>query len=177
MASIPINPTQITPPRVEFIDQRTGAISREWYRFLLSLLNATQTALDGTLVPDPDSLIATYSAMLDTLAQATGSQAINASVDDVASLQTQIQDIESQAPVASVDDVAALQTQVQDSAESLPSDTQSYLAPVWSAVQDLALAPQAELGTIASKNTGATGSFMAGIVTVTVVDGIITKIV
>jgi len=177
MASIPINPTQITPPRVAFIDDRTGAISREWYRFLLSLLDATQTALDVTLGADTDSLVASYSAMLDMLAQATESQATGASVDDVAVLQTQVQDIESQAPGASVDDVAVVQTQVQDLAESLPSDTQSYLAPVWSAVQDLALAPCAELGTIASKNTGATGSFLAGIVTVTVVDGIITKIV
>lgn len=155
MASAPINPTQITPPRVEFIDQRTGAISREWYRFLLSLLNATQTAQDGALGPDTDSLVSSYSAMLDTLAQAT----------------------ESQATGASVDDVAVLQTQVQDLAGSLPSDTQSYMAPIWAAVQDLALAPRAELGTIASKNTGATGSFLAGIVTVTVTDGIITSIV
>jgi hypothetical protein len=155
MASVPINPTQITPPRVEFIDQRTGAISREWYRFLLSLLDATQAAQEPLIAPDTNSLVATYDAMLDTLAQATGSQA----------------------PGASVDDVAVLQTQVQDLAESLPSDTQSYLAPVWSAVQDLALEPRAELGTIASKNTGATGSFVAGAVTVTVVDGIITKIV
>jgi hypothetical protein len=177
MASIPINPTQITPPRVEFIDQRTGAISREWYRFLLSLLNATQTALDGTLVPDPDSLIASYSAMLDTLAQATGSQATGASVDDVAVLQTQIVDLELEPPCASVEDVSVLQTQTQDLAQSVPSDIQSYQAPVWSAVQDLALAPRAELGTIASRNTGATGSFLAGLATVTVVDGIITKIV
>jgi hypothetical protein len=119
MASAPINPTQITPPRVEFIDPRTGAISREWYRFLLSLLNATQTAQDGALGPDTDSLVSSYSAMLDTLAQAT----------------------ESQATSASVDDVAVLQTQVQDLAGSLPSDIQSYLASIWAAVQDLALTP------------------------------------
>jgi len=43
MAYNPINPTQLTPPRVELIDQRSGAISREWYRFFLSLLTATQT--------------------------------------------------------------------------------------------------------------------------------------
>lgn len=34
------NPTQITPPRVAFLDPITGAISREWYRFLLSLWTA-----------------------------------------------------------------------------------------------------------------------------------------
>ena len=153
MASIPINPTQITPPRVDFLDQRTGAISREWYRFLLSLRNSAQTSQDAaTLGPDSDSLIASYSAMLDTLAQETRSQAPGASVDDVASLQTQVQDIESQAPGASVNDVAVLQTQVQDLAQAVPSDIQSYLAPVWSALQDLSLSPSITAADITAGN-------------------------
>jgi len=178
MASEPINPTQITPPRVAFIDERTGAISREWFRFFLSLQVSTQTSLDAsTLPPDTNSLVASYSALLDTLAQEAQSQPSSASVDDVAVLQTQIVDLELEPPCASIEDVSVLQTQAQDLAQSVPSDIQSYQAPVWSAVQDLALAPRAELGTIASKNTGATGSFVAGAVTVTVVDGIITKIV
>ena len=33
--------TNITPPRVPFIDDRTGAVSREWYRFFLSLFQLT----------------------------------------------------------------------------------------------------------------------------------------
>ena len=33
------NATQITPPRVPIIDQRTGAVSREWYRWFYSLYN------------------------------------------------------------------------------------------------------------------------------------------
>lgn len=33
--------TNITPPRVPFTDPRTGLISREWYRFFLSLFNLT----------------------------------------------------------------------------------------------------------------------------------------
>lgn len=35
------NITNITPPRVPIIDQRTGLISREWYRFFLNLFNLT----------------------------------------------------------------------------------------------------------------------------------------
>jgi len=38
MATSP-NATQITPPRVELIDARTGAVSREWYRWFYSLYN------------------------------------------------------------------------------------------------------------------------------------------
>ena len=95
MALSPINPTQLTPPRVNLIDERTGAISREWYRFFLSLLTATQTNQEEvTLAPDGISLLATYDAMLATLAQATETQPKGASSDDVAILQTQIQGLE-----------------------------------------------------------------------------------
>jgi hypothetical protein len=33
----PTNITNITPPRVPFLDERTGFVSREWYRFLLNM--------------------------------------------------------------------------------------------------------------------------------------------
>ena len=72
MALPPLNPTQITPPRVEFIDPRSGAISREWYRFFLSLRNATQDNQDEvTLSADTASLLATYDAMLAAATQAS----------------------------------------------------------------------------------------------------------
>jgi hypothetical protein len=35
--------TQITPPRVELLDPKTGLVSREWYRFFFSLYNAADT--------------------------------------------------------------------------------------------------------------------------------------
>jgi hypothetical protein len=64
MALAPINPTQLTPPRVAFIDERSGAISREWYRFFLSLLTATQANQEEVEVaPDTSSLLASYDAV------------------------------------------------------------------------------------------------------------------
>jgi hypothetical protein len=75
MALAPINPTQLTPPRVDLIDPRSGAISREWYRFFLSLLNATESnQSEVELAPDTSSLLTSYDAMLETLAQATESE-------------------------------------------------------------------------------------------------------
>jgi hypothetical protein len=92
MAYSPINPTQLTPPRVEFIDPRSGAISREWYRFFLSLLTATQTNQDEIeLAPDATSLIASYDAMLETLAQGAETQLSGASESDIAVIQSQLQ--------------------------------------------------------------------------------------
>jgi hypothetical protein len=92
MALSPINPTQLTPPRVAFIDERSGAISREWYRFFLSLLTATQTNQEEVeLAPDATSLIASYDAMLATLAQATETQPEGASTSDLAVVQSDLQ--------------------------------------------------------------------------------------
>jgi len=156
MALAPINPTQLTPPRVAFIDERSGAISREWYRFFLSLLTATETnQQEVMLAPDTASLLSTYDAMLETLAQATEVQPDGASASDVAVVQSDIQALESTPPSASASELAVLQAEVFG----------------------LGLEPRAELGTIASKNKGTSGSFLAGINTVTVVDGIITSIV
>jgi hypothetical protein len=90
MALAPINPTQLTPPRVALIDERSGAISREWYRFFLSLLTATETNQQevGT-APDANALMATYDSMLASLAQDTQTN----TSDLAASLQQQINDV------------------------------------------------------------------------------------
>ena len=91
MAAI-TNPTQLTPPRVAFIDERSGAISREWYRFFLSLLTATQDNQDETtLAPDVNALLASYDATFAGAVQALESQPSSASVDDLAVVQAQLQ--------------------------------------------------------------------------------------
>jgi hypothetical protein len=70
MALAPINPTQLTPPRVALIDERSGAISREWYRFFLSLLTSTQTNQQETeLSPNATSLLTSYDAVFGTSIQ------------------------------------------------------------------------------------------------------------
>ncbi len=75
MALSPINPTQITPPRVDFIDPRSGAISREWYRFFLSLLTAVQNNQDEVeLAPDATSQAASLEAELLSLSENVDTQ-------------------------------------------------------------------------------------------------------
>lgn len=68
-------PTQITPPRVAFIDSRNGAISREWYTFFLSLWTAQldmQNAAENG--PNTASALASYDAALRALEQSTAAQ-------------------------------------------------------------------------------------------------------
>lgn len=92
MAYSPINPTQLTPPRVALIDDRSGAISREWYRFFLSLLTATQDNQDETtLAPDVNALLASYDAVFADMAQAAAVTPSAASDSDIADIQTQLQ--------------------------------------------------------------------------------------
>lgn len=109
-----INPTNLTPPRVDLIDPRSGAISREWYRFFLSLLTATQTTQGETeLAPNVNALLASYDAVfadavqglesvpdsgaaevdakVDALAQAAGVTPTAASESEIADIQTQLQ--------------------------------------------------------------------------------------
>jgi len=116
MALAPINPTQLTPPRVAFIDERSGAISREWYRFFLSLLTATQTNQDEVeLAPDATSLLATYDAMLAELAQATESapDCCTATADVDAKVNSLAQATASTPPAATESDIAVIQSQLQ----------------------------------------------------------------
>ena len=114
MASAPPNPTQLTPPRVAVIDDRTGAISREWYRFFLSLLTSTQASSDATdTQPDTNSLLANYDAMLGALAQTTETQPDGASVSDLAVVQSETQALASTPACASTSDLAAVQSSLQ----------------------------------------------------------------
>lgn len=74
MPSPNATPTPITPPRVPLIDPRTGLIDRAWYLFFLSLLNAATIVDDGNLGVDTVSLIASYDAALQALAQEVETQ-------------------------------------------------------------------------------------------------------
>lgn len=137
MALAPINPTQITPPRVDLIDPRSGAISREWYRFFLSLLTATQTNQDEVeLAPDATSLIASYDAMLETLAQTTESapDCCSATADVDAKVNSLAQATASAPPAASESEIAVIQSQLQ--ALALAPPPKEFISPRYGSFYD-----------------------------------------
>lgn len=72
MPSPSATPTPITPPRVPFIDARTGLIDRAWYMFFLSLYRVAEATVENAdnLAPSAESLIASYDEALRTVAQA-----------------------------------------------------------------------------------------------------------
>jgi hypothetical protein len=118
----PINPTQLTPPRVDFIDPRSGAISREWYRFFLSLLTATQTnQQDDQLAPNTSSLLAAYDTIFGNAIEGLESAPDAASASDLAVMQSEIQALSVSPPpldalalLAIIDDPSAPVTETTD---------------------------------------------------------------
>jgi hypothetical protein len=92
-----LNPI-ITPPRVPLVDPATGLISRAWYLFFLSLNNVSNDVVDNpALGPSAESLIASYDALLQTLAQEVQTQPSQESaLDQIAELQKQIASLELQ---------------------------------------------------------------------------------
>jgi hypothetical protein len=90
-----LNPI-ITPPRVPLVDPDTGLISRAWYLFFLSLNNIANDVVNDPVVdPNAESLIASYDALLQTLAQEVQTQpSLSDLVSQMAELQKQIQSLQ-----------------------------------------------------------------------------------
>lgn len=101
--------TPITPPRVALIDPRTNQIDRAWYMFFLSLNNAATLVVDNPDVgPSPESLIASYEAALQTLAQELGTQVTSSDLlSQIAEMQKQIDALNS-APTPSQGTITAV---------------------------------------------------------------------
>lgn len=118
MVTSPFNPTQITPPRVPFIDARSGAISREWYMFFLSLWTATNdlnvevgTALNSA--SELASFESIVSAALQALAQMPDAEAL----------------------------VSAFQAEIEKQIQAVQSQSQNIDAEIYKDIQALASAP------------------------------------
>jgi hypothetical protein len=76
------NTTQIPAPRVPFLDERTGQISREWFRFLNNQYQLTGGGTTSTSIADLE-ITPSLSANVE---------------DELAVLRTQVEDIAKQPP-------------------------------------------------------------------------------
>jgi hypothetical protein len=144
----PINPTQLTPPRVALIDERSGAISREWYRFFLSLLTATQTNQEETeLATNATSLLASYDAVFGADIQALESAPDCCS--ETATVDAKVNDLAQAAgvtpPAATESEIAVIQTQLQNLALLPPG--REYRAPRYGSFYDTTTQTAAAINT------------------------------
>ncbi len=226
---MPSNITQIPAPRVPFMDERTGTISREWFRFLNNIYTICGdgtgiigpinggTGVDG--VPTNGQLLIgdTGTYKLNTLTQGTGINVTNGAGSITVGLTDTgvtagTYGTASNVPTYAVNaqgrltssvntpiaiDAAQITTGTINTARISGSYTGitgvgTLTVGTWNATAiavanggtGATTAPNARtnlgLGTIATQNTGATGSFLSGDTvpkTITVVNGIITSIV
>jgi hypothetical protein len=120
--------TPITPPRVAFLDSRTGNVSREWYLFFLSLFQLT----GGSNVSLGDVQKGPPPVTVDEINQTIDSRGNDLEpgqdglLDQIAQLAQQVQD---------------LQAQLQSCCDALEQQKQ---------IQDLQVKPQPELGSMSS---------------------------
>lgn len=108
------NPTNvpITPPRVPFLDPRTGSIAREWYRFFLSLFQLTSgssVSLDDLQKSAPFVSIDDLTA---TINNATENLTLPLNNDNVQELTKQVEGL-SQQPNNLASQVVELTKQVE----------------------------------------------------------------
>lgn len=93
----PLN-VPITPPRVAFIDPRTGTVSREWYLFFLSLFQSqggSSISLDDVQKGPPAITIDEINVIVDKASENLR-PSTESTVEQIAELRKQIQALESQ---------------------------------------------------------------------------------
>jgi hypothetical protein len=106
-----LNVTNIPSDRVPFIDERTGLVSREWYRFLLRLFDITGAGSNTITLEDlqklpPDALISEVAEIqkqinaLEVILKNPSIELISELVSEVAEIQKEIESLQSE-PLAS----------------------------------------------------------------------------
>lgn len=117
MANITL--TNITPPRVPLTDQRTGLISREWYRFFLNLFELTGGGTNTTSLRDlqlgppfpTQEDITDINVNIESLEKQPSEQS---ALDQIAELTKDVEGLEKQPSVETlIGLVAELQKQIE----------------------------------------------------------------
>ena len=196
---MPKNTTQIPAPRVPFMDERTGTISREWFRFLNNIYTICG---DGTGVIEPinggtgtdttptDGQLLIGNAgtyTLGTLTEGTGIGITNGpgsiavKIDDTG-VTAGSYGTAANVPNYSVNAQGQLTSSTSVAIAIAASQITSGELPIVRGGTGASTAAGARtnlgLGTMATQNIGASGSFLsADAKTITVVNGIITSIV
>jgi len=194
-----LNTTQIPAPRVPFMDERTGTISREWFRFLNNLYtilgggNGIIDPINGgtgtNAVPTDGQLLIgdTGKYKLNTLTQGTGINVANgpgsitvnvANTGVVAGSYGTASTVPNYAVNAQGQLTSSVSTTIAIAANQITSGEVPIVRGGTGASTASGARTNLGLGTMATQNIGASGTFTTvDSKTVTVVNGIITSIV
>ena len=168
MPSPSATPTPVTPPRVPLIDPRTGLIDRAWYMFFLSMFNAAALVYDGDVGPSAESLIASYDAALQALAQNVDTQPLP--VDLSAELAKQIE------AAGLANNASGLLSQIAEMQKQLEALNLLPLPTQGSLTNGTSLLYGDGSGGFSNATTGSGVSFVAGVLSATGSGGTITSV-
>lgn len=138
--------TNITPPRVPFLDPRNGLISREWYRFLLNLFvltgggQNTTTLTDlqvGPPMPTQEDFVEITVDIESLEKQPTQESAL----EQIAELQKQIEALKAQIECPCIELTAVLQAQIEALEAQIASPCTELAAELQAQIEGLQLAP------------------------------------
>lgn len=171
-----LNITQIPADRVAFIDEKTGRISREWYRFLLNLFELTGGGSNPVSITDlmVGPTIATAESQIAEIQKAIQGLALTPLAPSISDTLTvvlkRLQDLEVNPTLSGLlSDIANLQSQIQNAAGT-PSDSslRSDVANLQQQIQSLSVGPPVipniNTGTVTSVDVsgGSTGLTFSG---------------
>jgi hypothetical protein len=122
--------TNITPPRVPLTDQRTGLISREWYRFFLNLFQLTGGGQNTTSLTDLQ----------------VGPPQFQ--VDEITNLIDKVSD--NLTPSDNTSEITAALNTLRQFVETLPNNCCELVEQLNTLRQELQTLPRQELGTLAA---------------------------
>jgi len=150
-----LNITSIPAPRVPIVDERTGTISREWYRFLLNLFALTGSGSNPTSLED---------VQLGPPVQEIDMGSIDPTPSGFAAYA---------AGSAQESQIAEIQKQLKALASSTNvSEVQSELAEVWKQLQALQLVPEVPPGALTTNSSILYGNGSGGFSNVTIGTGV-----
>ena len=161
-----LNVTQIPALRVAFIDEKTGLISREWYRFLLNLFTLTgsgssNVAITDLMVGPPPTTAEAQIAELQKAIQALALTPLPPSAGEIINVvYNRLQDLEVGPSLSGLlSDIAVLQSHVQDVLVAPDnSSLVSEVAQLKTAIQALEQTPPVTPSTAAGTVTSVDGS-------------------
>jgi TolA-binding protein len=138
--------TNITPPRVPLLDPKTGLISREWYRFFLSLFVLTGSGQNTASLTDlqvgpPMPTQEDFGEIVISIDSLKTQPSQESALDQIAELQKQIDGLQKQIECPCTELTAELQKQIEGLQKQIESPCTELTAELQKQIEGLQMTP------------------------------------
>jgi TolA-binding protein len=138
--------TNITPPRVPLLDPKTGLVSREWYRFFLSLFVLTGSGQNTASLTDlqvgpPMPTQEDFGEIVISIDSLKTQPSQESALDQIAELQKQIDGLQKQIECPCTELTAELQKQIEGLQKQIESPCTELTAELQKQIEGLQMTP------------------------------------